>query len=183
MAAVLKVYNGSSWITALGKAWSGSAWVEKMNFYDGIAFVPLYSSGPAITVSGETISHSVSNGNTARAAVRVNVDGTIDKLVNVTFTQIDASTDWRIPNANGAGFWVQFTKGILDPAPNYNPDSTVLGTWYELDTVSRRVGYEDSGPDSESSGTITVKISDDSSGSPVLDQANYPCAATVGLPP
>lgn len=137
---------------------------------------------PVITVSGETITHSVSNGNTARAAVQVVIDGTMNKIEGTTTTQIDASTDWRIPNANGAGFWVQFTKGGLDPAPNYNPDSRVLGTWYELDTGAFRIGWQETADDTQNGGVMTVKISDDSSGSPVLDQANYPCTATVGLP-
>ncbi len=140
-------------------------------------------SATLVTVSGEVISNSVSNGNTARAAVQVVVDGTMNKIEAITTTQIDAATDWRVPNGNGAGFWVQFTKSGLDPAPNYNPDSTTLGTWYELDAVSRRIGWEESTDDTDISGTITVKISDNMSGSPVLDQGNYPCMATVGLPP
>lgn len=146
-------------------------------------WMSLLNKKVAITVSGETIAHSVGNGSVARAAVTVIIDGTIDKIEGTTLTQIDASTDWRIPNGNGAGFWVQYTKGVLDPAPNYDPDSTTLGTWYELDVTSRRIGWEESADDTANGGTITVKISDDSSGTPVLDQANYPCTATVGLPP
>lgn len=140
------------------------------------------STTVVITVSGRFIDHSVINGNTARAGVRVNVDGTIDKVEGTVFTQIDSSTDWRIPNANGAGYWVQFTKGIFDPAPNYNPDTTTLGTWYELDTVSRRVGWQETADDTTNGGVLTIKISDDSSGSPVLDQGNFTCTATVGIP-
>ena len=49
--AELKVYNGSSWITAIGKTYDGTAWVEKMNFYDGSAQVPLYPTAPASIIS------------------------------------------------------------------------------------------------------------------------------------
>lgn len=129
-----------------------------------------------VTVSGESISHSVSNGNTAKAGVRVDNDGTIDKREGDIFSQIDASTDWRIPNGSGAGFHVMFTKGGLDPTP-----IGVLDTWTEI-TSDQEIRYEESSDDSESSGTITVHISDDG-GTTTLDTGVYPLDAIVGLPP
>lgn len=168
---------------------SGNATVKEVHTASGSAtLAALTASGNAdvnavvVTVSGETISHSVSNGNTARAAVAVNsVDGTMDKIEGTTTTQIDASTDWRIPNGSGAAYHVRFTKGILDPDPTYNPDSVTLGTWHAL-TQQYRLGYEESANDTQETGTITVAISDDG-GSTTLDSGAYPCTATVGLPP
>ena len=50
------------------------------------------------SISGETINHTVTVG-TAIAGVRFNTDGTIDRLVNITYTQIDGATDLVIPNS------------------------------------------------------------------------------------
>ncbi len=129
-----------------------------------------------VTVSGEFISHSVANGNTARAGVRVNNDGTIDKLLLSTYSQIDASTDWRIPNGSGDAYHVKFTKGILDPAP----DVGTLDTWLAI-TSDRQVYYEETADDTMDGGTITIAISADG-GSTTLDSAAYPLEAIVGTP-
>jgi hypothetical protein len=139
-------------------------------------------AGEVVTVSGESISHSVANGNTARAAVRVNTDGTMDKLEGTAYTQIDASTDWVIPNSFSGSYHVRFTKGGLDPTPTYNPDSVTLGTWYAISATSYRLGYEETVDDTQETGTITVHISDDG-GSTTLDSGPYTLIATVGLPP
>ena len=136
----------------------------------------LLKRGILLTLSGESISHSVSNGNTARAGVRVNSDGTIDKREGNIYMQIDASTDWRIPNGSGAGFYVRFNKGVLDP----NPDFGTLNSWLELNS-NREIYYEESANDTQDGGTITVELSRDQS--TVAASAGYPLTAIVGLPP
>lgn len=130
-----------------------------------------------VTVSGEFISDAAPNGTrTATAGVRVNNDGTIDKLIDTTYTQIDSSTDWRIPNGSGSGYHVKFTKNVLDPAPT----GGTLDTWLSLSS-SYLVYYDEATDDTENGGTITIEISDDG-GSTTLDSANYPLTATIGLP-
>ena len=53
---------------------------------------------PLYALSGESaIDHQIPSG-TARAGIRINADGTIDKRLGDTYTQIDAATDWIIPN-------------------------------------------------------------------------------------
>ena len=54
--AALKIYNGSSWVTAVAKTYNGSAWEDQMKFYDGAAWQELYASGPVVsaTVNGRT---------------------------------------------------------------------------------------------------------------------------------
>ena len=173
--ALLKVYNGASWDIAIAKTYNGTAWEDKMKFWNGSIWVELYA-GIVVTVSGENIFHVVANGNTARAGVRVNNDGTIDKLILSTYTQIDSSTDWRIPNGSGAGFHVKFTKGFLDP----DPDVGTLDTWLAL-TANREVYYEETANDTADGANITVHISDDG-GSTTLDSAVYTLTATVGTP-
>jgi hypothetical protein len=134
--------------------------------------------GEVVTVSGEGISDSAPNGTrTATAGVRVNSDGTIDKLVDTTYSQIDSSTDWVIPNSYSGTYHVKFTKGGLDPAPT----GGTLDTWLALSS-SYLVYYDESADDTLNGGTITVEISDDG-GSTTLDSGNYPLTATIGLPP
>lgn len=48
--ALLKVYNGASWDTAVGKVYDGAAWEDKMNFYNGSAQVELYPTGITMTI-------------------------------------------------------------------------------------------------------------------------------------
>lgn len=183
MVAETKVNVGGAWKTVsqpqvnVGGVWKTVTTIE-VNV--GGVWKEVWTSTVVVTVSGEIISHSVANGSTARAGLRVNTDGTIDKLEGTTYTQIDASTDWRIPNGSGTGYYVKYTKGLLDPAPTYNPDSITLDTWYEI-TTSYRIGYEESTNDSEDSGTITAHISDDG-GTSTLDTGAFPLTATVGTP-
>jgi len=52
---------------------------------------------PVITISGEHVSQIVGLG-TKTAGIRINTDGTIDKRQGAGYSQIDAGTDWVIPN-------------------------------------------------------------------------------------
>lgn len=108
--AVAKVYNGSSWVVFVPKTHTGSVWSEKPNYWDGSAWEPLYAS-EVVTLSGEFITTSVSGAVPSVARLIINPDGTLDKLENGSTTQIDASTDWIIPNgAASSSYQVRFTN-------------------------------------------------------------------------
>lgn len=130
-----------------------------------------------VTISGEFLSHSVSNGNTAKSGIRFNSDGTVDKREGDTYTQVDSSTDWRIPNGSGTGYYIKFSEILTPPTP----DVGTLDTWLEL-TSNRELSYINSANDSEKSGSFNIQISDDASGTPILDTAIYTPTAIVGLP-
>jgi len=91
-----------------------------------------------ITVSGETsinINDPFSPFN-ARVGVRVNSDGTIDKMTNNgtggdQFTQIDASTDWIIPLASAPG---TYQAWCTDNGLNLNGGSAAVGSWVAIST-------------------------------------------------
>jgi len=72
--AILKVYNGSSWVTCVGKVWDGSAWVAKMAYHDGTSFVELYDTGPQISIAtdGDT---NVRVTGTCYCGIRFNSNG------------------------------------------------------------------------------------------------------------
>ncbi|NIN97027.1 MAG: hypothetical protein GTN93_18175, partial [Anaerolineae bacterium] len=109
-----------------------------------IALLPSVMAGnPAvITVSGETINQP--NQTNPKVSVRFNTDGTIDKgigtTVSLTYTQIDAATDWIIPNAAASGFYeVKIEENSASgsaSSPQYsNPGGAGkgTGTWFTLD--------------------------------------------------
>lgn len=140
-----------------------------------------YLRVPTVTVSGEVISHSVANGNTARAGIMVRADGTLDKREGLSFTQIDTSTDWVFPrrssNDIGDDYHVRFEdSAILDPL-----HGAALDTWHAL-TSDREVYLEHSTTDTQETQSVTVKISDDG-GTTTLDSGTFSLTATVGLPP
>ena len=63
-----------------------------------------------VTLSGETIEHIVDDPFNAEVGIRFNADGTVDKNVGGSFSQIDSLTDWIIPNAGAnAGYDLAYT--------------------------------------------------------------------------
>ena len=156
---------GGTW-TRIKEGWVrvGGAWQQ---FY-----------GSVVTVSGEAITHSVSNGSTARAGVKVLNDGTIDKREGTGFTQIDTTTDWIRPNVAGVGdAWsVKCVTSGGDPLHGDTTDS-----WLAL-TSDREWYLEHGTTDTTENHVVTVQISDDG-GTTVIDSGIYTLTATVGTPP
>ena len=120
----------------------------------------------AITLSGQSVSE-VGAGEQI-AGIRINTDGTIDQRTALaTYTQIDASTDWIIPNsaAADATYHVKWTPGVGDPLTT-GSDST--GTWLELNT-NREWFLKDTAALTHQA---TLAISNDG-GTTTLDSATY----------
>lgn len=96
---------------------------------------------------------------TGLAGVRINTDGTIDKNLDSTYSQIDAGTDWVIPNsAAGSLFEVRCT---LDSGSLLVDAGT--GTWLAMST-NREWG-------TDSSATITLALR--FAGGPIIDTGQY----------
>ncbi len=132
-----------------------------------------------VTVSGETISHSVDNGNTATTRVQVRQDGTIEKREGSTDTQVDASTDWIIPNnANDDLYEVMFTRVV--PFSDAPTGGDALDVWHRIDQTIRFVEYANSVDDTDLGGTITVHIR--YNGGAELDTGGYNMSSIVGTP-
>jgi hypothetical protein len=80
------------------------------------------------------------------SGIRVNTDGTIDRgqttngtsVSSIVWTQIDASTDWIIPNGDANGNY-EFKLDVTSNAPNVNSDSTA--TWIAVDSGSQSSSY------------------------------------------
>lgn len=135
---------------------------------------------PTVTVSGETIVDSIpDNSRDAYASVTVGASGNMFKRENVTVTQIDTSTDWVRPQVWAPQYWVRFT--VNTPFGDaVNIGSSLIGVWSSTAAVNREVGYEVTTNDTELSGTITIAIATDSSGTNIVDSGTYLITATKG---
>lgn len=91
-------------------------------------------AGPVVTLSGETaIDSSQTEPDVAIAGVRINTDGTLDKITGTeatpVYTQIDALTDYVIPNAAAPGAY-QFQ--CTDNNANLDAGSDATGSWQAI---------------------------------------------------
>jgi len=108
-------------------------------------FSILAAPGAPGTVSllGETVTATDDYANNGYCGIRVNTDGTIDKITGdstdvstATFTQIDSATDWITPNAAGTGYHVRFNTNSGDAL---DVGSSSAGAWIAL--TSNRLFY------------------------------------------
>lgn len=166
----LSVGVGGSWKTVtavwvgVGGAWKrvtslkvgvGGAWKEAL---------------ATVTVSGEPVADSAVSPSGASASLVFRSDGTVDSVTNTNGTvQIDASTDWIIPNSAAPGSYeVQATlnSGSLT--------SGTTGSWLAL-TSDRTWTVSRSGVGTSSANlTIEVRL-----GTTVLDSGTYTIEASV----
>ena len=130
---------------------------------------------PTYTLSGETGISSVGTPGPFQAGVRVNSDGTIDKRETASYTQIDAATDWKIPNSVPTGANVRIR--CTDNNANLHASSDATGSWLLL-TVDREWWVEQSGSVGSKALDITLEISLDG-GSTVHDSASYTGLAQI----
>lgn len=80
-----------------------------------------------VTLSGETISNV--NG---VSGIRFNTDGTIDQRIDASYFQIDADTDWIIPNTragDGTGYEVRMTNLVGN---SFDSEPAVEDAWVDL---------------------------------------------------
>lgn len=143
-------------------------------------FFQILSAGGSVgivTVSGEVITDSQADPGPADAAVRFKTDGTVEKYESFSYTQIDAATDWIIPNlaASKRSYVVKATE--LGQTGTGSRTGPTLGSWHALTTnrewkVSRTSGVGSATWD------LTIEISADG-GTTTLDSATYNLTATL----
>ena len=86
----------------------------------------------SVSISGEIVYHLSLQ--TATAAVRFNADGTVQKRVGATYTQIDAGTDWIRPVSGASGDYQIRARKISGSDP-HAALSDPLDTWLDLDAA------------------------------------------------
>lgn len=165
------VFSGKFWVYDAG-AWKqvNAAWV-----YDAGSWKKFFSTG-TVTVSGESILASAASG-PVNAQLLINTDGTLDKNDNGTVSQIDAGTDWIIPNsAASSDYEVRFTNLVGTPA---GATTLTENIWAPIDQQHlvgvRRTGAEGTG---QNIVTFTLEIRQGSSGA-ALDTGNFTLQAEI----
>jgi hypothetical protein len=123
-----------------------------------------------VTVTNAAISST--SGSPATAGVRINSDGTVDKREQAVYTQINASTDWIIPNG-AAGHYVRCTA-TGDPL---SVGSSATGSWLATSGSPEWFLTNGSGGTTENA-SLTIEIASDSGGTDILDSATITLAAT-----
>lgn len=99
-----------------------------------------FANAPAIlTVSGETIAASdISAPFDSTVGIRFNTDGTVEKGEEnngggVVWTQIDAATDWIIPNDRAESTYeVRYTNRV--GTPDFTTQAGAEDTWIDMST-------------------------------------------------
>ena len=121
--------DGGTWRTAatlwvkIAGTWQAcnSAWVKVAGTWQQVYAAISYA------LSGETgINHTVVSPNDAIVGVRINNDGTIDKLTGTTYTQINAATDYIIPNSADK---TALRFRAADNNANLEAGSDATGSW------------------------------------------------------
>jgi len=67
--------------------------------------------------------------------VRINTDGTVDKYLEPTYTQIDSSTDWIIPNGAASALYEVRITNIVDIGGDtltWETGSAARDTWLAI---------------------------------------------------
>ncbi len=143
------------------------------------AIAPPSGASGTVTVSGESITHSVSNGNTARAGVQFRAASNSDvrKREGFLYTVIDGTTDWIIPSTADDGNYEIRCVPLLGIALILGDSTT---TWLSLD-VNREWRLENSNNDSSQFRAVRCEIRYD--GGSIIDDGQYNLEAIVGLPP
>ena len=124
-----------------------------------------------VTVTTQNITHGTSGAGGAKAGIRFNVDGTVDKREGATYTQISASTDWVVPQPYADTYHIKWEagSGACDVTPFAASTWTAMAAgpyeWRE---------EEDSG--SADSASVVISISNDG-GSTTLDSATITLTA------
>jgi hypothetical protein len=134
MAIETHVYNGA-WRKAQEIFVYNGSWRSciTVHVYDGGAWRQVFAA-PVVTLSGGTFSTTTSS--TAISGIRVNADGTVDKLTGASYSQVSASTDWIIPNSAAYyGYEVRVTNvSWASAATGFDAEAAAEDTWISMDS-------------------------------------------------
>lgn len=178
MAQEIHVYNGVTWVPASEvHVYNGVSWVEanEVHVYNGVSWVQVYTKG-VVNLDGEGALGActwISNGTTT-VGLRVNSDGTIDRHRNGAWAQIDASTDWIIPNSASSAK-TYHVKGDWT-GDSLLAGSSATGSWLPVSGNPYWLLRDTTADDGAKTGTLTLSISSDG-GTTTLDSATYAFSA------
>lgn len=172
--ADLHIKQGGAWTPIANcKVKIGGAWTQVKKAYVRVAgtWQEVWSNW-VVTLTNAS---AIGLGNTG-VGFRWNSDGTIDRTTNggLTWSQINASTDWIIPNSetSAESCVIRFTEFSASAQWQYLTGGTLVdgSTWHAL--TSNRTIYGNSSTGAEATCVLTVEISADG-GSTTLDSGTF----------
>lgn len=108
----------------------------------------------ALSLSGYTITDNVSI-----AALHINADGTTDQFRTMSGTdQINASTDWIIPNSASGDATFEAKWTATGDQPNWVSSGWTSGTWKDVPTSSYLLVGQNQPGTGQRISTVTVTI-------------------------
>lgn len=124
----------------------------------------------AVTLTAQTggskITDTQANPTTAITKLLLNTDGTLDKLEQVTTTQLNASTDWVIPNSAAPDLFEAFMTMVS--GDNFQVGS--LDTWISIISGNIQWRYQKGTVGVlQGVGTLSIRYN----GGPTLASANF----------
>lgn len=128
--------------------------------------------GGTVTLSGELGIFGI---DTERVGVRFNADGTIDKRIGATYTQIDAITDWIIPNTDAPSLFEVMTNNWVDTGGaggGFSQVAAAQGVWISLQ-FNREWNVLAAGPDGADSNAMTFDAHIRWNGGAIIDSGSY----------
>lgn len=156
------------------KCRNGAAWTGKPKFYNGTAWVDLFSTaGNVVTITGGT-NTAFSFGSNSRAEVRFMTTGFVNFRDNgSTNTNVNTTTDWVIPRTNMTLFRVRHTNVTGDTG--FATAAGAINVFISLGTITRSYYVDDATIFAGGhSATYTIQIDD---GTTVQDTAFYTLTA------
>jgi len=128
-----------------------------------------------VTVSGEDVEATASFPQNAIAIIRFNQNGTVDKVVNGVSEQVDAATDWIIPNSKAPGnYQIRYTNHSGTPltsAPGNEDEWVALSDGDAAYRLVQALG-------GSAAASFTIEIRRGGSGSAIAS-GSYSLSATV----
>ena len=124
-----------------------------------------------VTLSGEL---GIFGLDTQLVGVRFNTDGTVDKRI-ATYTQIDVSTDWIIPNTAASGSYEVMTDNWADTGGSgggFNAAAAAEGVWIAL-TANREWNVQAVGGTGADSSKMTFDAHIRFNGGATLSSGTY----------
>lgn len=114
-----------------------------------------------------------------RSGIRINTDGTIDKYLGTlsggyTYTQIDASTDWIIPNGSASSSY-EVKLDVTSGTPNFSSASTA--TWLAMSSNRQWIFRRTTVGSSSWNWTLRIRLS----GGAEIDNGIYTGQSTNSL--
>ncbi len=136
-----------------------------------------------VTLSGESIfQFSSSPSDPQTAGVRFNSNGTVQKREGASYVQIDASTDWIIPNGDANSTYdVRITNVVWTSGSAFFVEAAAEDVWINLGS-NREWSVQDNTGTAAGSKDVSFTVEIRKDGGAVLDSATYSLSAEWEIP-